>query len=97
MYVNSDHLHFLIDLQTNRTIEDVVHLFKGSSSNWINKSNLIYEKLAWGRGYGAFSVSHSSLEKVVDYIKNQQEHHRSRSFTEEYEEFIKKYELSLKH
>jgi len=92
-YVNPDHVHALIDLPTNITVEDCVKLLKGSSSHHINKNKLINTKFSWGRGYGAFSVSASQLKKVETYIKNQQEHHRVKSFTEEYEIFIKKYGL----
>ncbi len=95
IFVNPDHVHILLDLPTNMTIEDVAHLLKGSSSNWINKSNLLKTKFSWGRGYAAFSVSHSVADKVSDYISNQKEHHRKRSFSEEYEEFIKLYGLNL--
>ena len=90
-YVNADHVHALIDLPTNITVEDCVKLLKGSSSHHINKIKLINTKFSWGRGYGAFSVSASQLKKVETYIKNQEEHHRVKSFTEEYEMFIKKY------
>ncbi len=92
-YVNADHVHALIDLPTNITVEDCVKLLKGSSSHHINKIKLINTKFSWGRGYGAFSVSASQLKKVETYIKNQEEHHRVKSFTEEYEMFIKKYGL----
>jgi putative transposase len=92
-YVNPDHVHALIDLPTNITVEDCVKLLKGSSSHHINKIKLMNTKFSWGRGYGAFSVSASQLKKVETYIKNQQEHHRVKSFTEEYEIFIKKYGL----
>ena len=92
-YVNADHVHALIDLPTNITVEDCVKLLKGSSSHHINKNKLINTKFSWGRGYGAFSVSASQLKRVETYIKNQEEHHRVKSFTEEYEIFIQKYEL----
>jgi len=90
-YVNADHVHALIDLPTNITIEDCVKLLKGSSSYHTNLNKLIKTKFSWGRGYGAFSVSASQLKKVETYIKNQEEHHRVKSFTEEYEMFINKY------
>jgi REP element-mobilizing transposase RayT len=90
-YVNSDHVHTIIDLPTNITIEDVFHLYKGSSSNWINK-HVIY-KFSWGKGYAAFSVSESNMDKAVKYIVGQEGHHRNISFTEEYEEFLKKYNV----
>jgi putative transposase len=90
-YVNADHAHALIDLPTNLCIEDCAKLLKGSSSHYINQNRIINTKFFWGRGYGAFSVSASQLEAVTEYIKNQEEHHRAKSFTEEYKVFIEKY------
>jgi len=92
-YFNADHTHALIDLPTNLTIEQVIQLLKGSSSHWINQNHLVKGRFAWGRGYGAFSVSHSDVRKVANYIARQAEHHRKRSFAEEYEIFVKRYGL----
>src|SRR6266446_3407292 len=92
-FFNADHIHALIDLPTNLTIEQVMQLLKGSSSHWINQNQLVKGRFAWGRGYGAFSVSHSDVSKVADYIARQEEHHRKRSFAEEYELFINRYGL----
>jgi REP element-mobilizing transposase RayT len=67
----------LIDLPTAYSVEDVTKLLKGaSSSRWINKNRIIGSRFRWGRGYGAFSVSHSRLDTVARYIAGQQEHHR---------------------
>jgi len=90
---NADHTHTLIDLPTNLTIEQVVQLLKGSSSHWINQNRLVKGRFAWGRGYGAFSVSHSDIGRVANYIARQEEHHRRRTFAEEYEIFVKRYGL----
>jgi putative transposase len=92
-YINPEHMHTLIDLPTNKCIEEVVQLFKGSSSHWINEQKLLRGRFAWGRGYGAFSVSHSDVDRVAAYIAGQQEHHRKKSFSEEFELFVKKYGL----
>jgi putative transposase len=92
-YFNADHTHALIDLPTNLTIEQVIQLLKGSSSHWINQNHLVKGRFAWGRGYGAFSVSHSDVRKVANYIARQEEHHRKRSFAEEYEIFVERYGL----
>ena len=92
-FVNADHVHTLIDLPTNRTIEEVVQLLKGSSSHWVNENDLVPGKFAWQRGYGAFSVSHSGVEEVGSYIANQDEHHRRRSFLEELELLVERYGL----
>ena len=92
-YFNSDHTHALVDLPTNLCIEEVVKLFKGGSSHWINESKLLHGRFAWGRGYGAFSVSHSDVDKVAKYIARQEEHHRKKTFAQEYEQFVKLYGL----
>ena len=92
-YFNADHTHALIDLPTSKCVEDVIQLFKGGSSFWINDQKLIKGKFAWGKGYGAFSVSHSDVERVARYISRQGEHHRRHTYAEEYELFVKRYGL----
>ena len=62
---------------------------KGASSHWINENRLVAGKFAWGRGYGAFSISHSNLGAVVRYVENQEEHHRPKSFAEELSALVK--------
>jgi len=96
-YFNADHTHALIDLPTNLTIEQVIQLLKGSSSHWINHSHLIKGRFAWGRGYGAFSVSHSDVSRVANYIARQEEHHRKRSFAQEYEICVKRFQWRHVH
>lgn len=90
-FVNSDHVHTLVDLPTNMCMEELVKLLKGSLSHWINAERLVEGKFAWGRGFGAFSISHSHVGKVVSYIANQEEHHRTKTFAEEHEAFLKVY------
>jgi len=92
-YVNPEHVHVLIDLPTHLCIEESMQLFKGSSSHWINENNLLPGKFGWGRGYGAFSVSQSGAAEAAKYIANQEEHHRKKSFSEELQLFVKRYEL----
>ena len=92
-YFNAEHTHALIDLPTHLTIEQVIQLLKGSSSHWINLNQLVKGRFAWGRGYGAFSVSHSDVNRVAKYIARQEEHHRKVSFAEEYQLFVKRYSL----
>jgi putative transposase len=92
-FVNADHVHALIDLPTNLSIEEVMQLFKGGSSHWINESNLVADKFGWGRGYGVFSVSESGVAEVCAYIANQEEHHRKRNFVEELRLFVERYGL----
>ncbi|HLG16900.1 MAG TPA: IS200/IS605 family transposase [Blastocatellia bacterium] len=92
-YVNPEHVHALIDLPTKYSIEEVMKLLKGASSHWTNENRLIPEHFSWGRGYGAFSVSHSMVDAVAKYIANQEEHHRKKTFAEEYAQFVRAYGL----
>jgi putative transposase len=88
-----EHVHCLIALGSGQTIDNVLMLLKGESSYWINKTKLVKKKFEWQDEYFAVSISQSSLNRVRDYIKNQEEHHRKKSFNEEYEEFIRKYKF----
>ena len=92
-FVNADHVHALIDLPTNLSIEKAMQLFKGGSSHWINESHFVAGKFGWGRGYGVFSVSESGVAEVCAYIANQEEHHRKRDFVEELKLFVERYGL----
>ncbi len=86
-----DHVHTLVSLKSDQTIAKVAQLLKGESSHWLNNLNVMSGKLEWQDEYIAVSVSESMIEKVRDYIRNQKEHHRVKTFTEEYEEFLQKY------
>ncbi len=92
-YFNPEHVHALIDMPTSKSIEEVVQLFKGSSSHWINQNRLLRGRFSWGRGYGAFSVSHSHIDQVAAYVAGQEEHHRKKTFGQEFEVFVRKYGL----
>jgi len=94
-FVNADHVHALIDLPTDMSAEECIKLLKGASSFYINKNRITRNKFSWGKGYGAFSVSASQLNNVMDYIRNQEEHHRVKSFVEEYQLFIKNYRINV--
>lgn len=86
-----DHCHCLISLGIDQTIQKTIQLIKGESSFWINKNQLTKSKFEWQDEYFAVSVSESMIDKVRDYIKNQEVHHKKKSFQEEYDEFILKY------
>lgn len=88
---HSDHCHCLVSLGVDQTLQKVAQLIKGESSYWINKNRPTKEKFEWQDDYFAISVSQFNLDTVRNYIKNQEEHHRKKSFQEEYEEFIKHY------
>lgn len=91
----SDHCHCLISLGTNQNIEKIVQLLKGESSYWINKNQLTIDKFSWQDEYFAVSVSESKLDSVRNYIKNQERHHQKKSFTDEYQEFVEKYNFKM--
>ena len=90
-----DHVHCLISLNQEQTIAKIVQLIKGESSFWINKNNLCRQKFEWQDEYFAVSVSESGINKVREYIKNQEEHHKKKSFREEYDEFVNKYGFKI--
>lgn len=82
-----DHIHILIGLKPNKSISDLVRDIKANSSRFINEKRWIKGKFEWQTGFGAFSYSHSHLDKIVQYIKNQERHHVKKSFKEEYVAF----------
>ena len=83
-----DHIHLLISLGTEQTISKIAMLIKGESSFWVNNQKLIRQKFEWQDEYIALSVSESGIDKVRQYIMNQQDHHKKKTFTQEYEEFL---------
>ena len=91
----SDHVHALVSIKADQTIAKVTQLLKGESSHWVNAEKLVHGKFEWQDEYIAISVSESMVEKVRKYIKNQEEHHRKKTFTEEYREFIEKYGFAI--
>ena len=90
-----DHVHIFIGYNVNQLIPDLVEHIKTSTNAWIKDENLSKFKFAWQRGYGAFSHSRSQLDTVVQYILNQEEHHRKRSFREEYLEILRKNDVKF--
>jgi len=80
----------LISLGTDQTLEKIMQLLKGESSYWINKNRLSKTKFGWQDEYFAVSVSEANVEAVRKYIANQEEHHRSHSFDDEFERFMKR-------
>jgi REP element-mobilizing transposase RayT len=90
----SDHIHILVGLNPAQSISNLLQDIKGSSSKWINQKRLVKGRFEWQEGYGAFSYSQSQIKDVIAYIENQEEHHKKRSFNEEYLDFLKKFEVS---
>ena len=90
---HDEHIHCLVSLSCDQTISKTVQMIKGESSFWINKQRLSNEKFEWQDEYFALSVSYSHLKKVRGYIYAQEYHHREKTFQQEYDEFIGKYEF----
>lgn len=91
-----DHIHILIGMKPSCCLSDMVREIKKSSSEFIKEKKFTKFKFQWQEGYGAFSYSHSNLDNVVKYIMNQKNHHRLRTFKEEYIELLSKYEIEYK-
>lgn len=83
-----DHAHILLSVPTTQTIAQVLQTLKGNSSKWINDENLTHERFGWQQGYAAFSVSQSNAETVKAYVLNQPEHHRKRTFEDEFRSLL---------
>ena len=91
----ADHVHALLSLPGMMSFAKAVQLIKGGSSKWIHDTFPNQKKFAWQEGYGAFSVSASQVPKTMAYITNQREHHRKKSFDEEFLELLKKHGIEF--
>ena len=90
-----DHIHILIGLRPNQSVSDLVQEVKSNSSKWINEKRFIPVRFEWQDSFGAFSYGRSQISNVIRYIENQEEHHRKKSFREEYLEFLEKFEIEF--
>lgn len=88
-----DHIHIFIGMRPNQSVSDLLQDIKRNSSLWINQKKFVNGKFEWQEGYGAFSYSKSHVKQVVEYIENQEAHHRKLSFHEEYIDFLNKFEI----
>ena len=91
-----NHIHFLIGMNPACRLSDLVREIKKSSNSFIKEKGFCKCKFEWQEGYGAFSYSHSALNNVINYIKNQKEHHRIKNFKEEYTNFLKIFQIEFK-
>jgi len=89
----ADHVHAFIGLKPSMALSDLIRDVKNNTSNFINENNWVRGRFSWQEGYGAFSYGHSQMDTVYNYILNQEEHHRKRTFREEYLEFLEKFEV----
>jgi len=88
-----DHIHILIGYRPSQSLSDLVQDIKGSSSKWINEKRFVQGRFSWQEGYGAFSYAKTDLVKIIGYIQHQEEHHRRKSFLEEYVELLKEFDI----
>ncbi len=88
-----DHVHLLFGLSRTHSIAEVVELVKTASSKWIKTKGREFDEFHWQHGYGAFSVSSSNADDVVRYIEQQDEHHRQRSYQDEFRLFLQKHSV----
>lgn len=91
-----DHIHILIGMKPSCCLSDLVREVKKSSNSFIKEKEFSKYKFEWQEGFGAFSYSHSSLDNVIGYINNQKQHHKKRSFKEEYIDFLEKFNIQFR-
>lgn len=92
----ADHIHFLIGMKPSCCLSDLVREIKKSSNEFVNEKKFSKFKFQWQEGYGAFSYSHSALDNVIGYIKNQKEHHKQQTFRDEYKAVLTKFQIEHK-
>jgi REP element-mobilizing transposase RayT len=92
----ADHVHILARLSPSLAVANVVRDVKANSSKWMHEHPDVVSSFEWQKGYGAFTVSYSRIESVRLYIRNQEEHHRTKTFQEEYVEFLKRHDIEFR-
>jgi len=90
-----DHIHILFGMRPTQSLSDLMKQVKQDSSKWINNKKFVDGKFSWQAGFGAFSYSKSELPNVINYIKNQEHHHKSNTFQEEYLQLLKEFNIEF--
>ena len=93
IFAMPDHVHILVGLKPNMAVSDLVRDIKAGSSNYINKKRWVKGKFSWQKGHGSFSHSKSQISQVANYISTQEEHHKTKTFKEEYLEILDKLDI----
>ncbi|MBD3386445.1 IS200/IS605 family transposase [candidate division KSB1 bacterium] len=88
-----NHLHVFIEYKPHQPIPALLQFIKGCSSTWINRRGFTNKAFNWQKGYGAFSYSHSHIDNVVQYILNQEKHHKKQTFKEEYIQLLERFNI----
>lgn len=89
----ADHIHCFIGLKPAMAISDLVRDIKNNSSKYVNENGWVKGKFSWQEGFGSFSYSHSQIDNVYQYILNQEQHHKKKTFKQEYLEFLEKFRI----
>ena len=87
----ADHVHLAIRLSRTLTVADLVGQLKSGSTKWLKTQSAGHRDFSWQRGYGCFSVNPKDLDALIDYIDHQSEHHKTRTFQEEFRMFLERY------
>ncbi len=83
-----DHVHILFGMRPSQSLSDLMQDIKGDSSRWINENRFVNGKFSWQEGFGGFSYSKSQISAVANYIENQEEHHKTKTFIDEYRKIL---------
>lgn len=92
----SDHVHIFVRLSPTLAVSDVIRDIKANSSKWLSEISTSHREIEWQKGYSAFTVSYSQIPAVQKYIQNQREHHRTKSFHDEYIEFLQRHGIEFR-
>ena len=92
-----DHIHLLVNLHPTKAISDSIRDIKANASKWSNELPKQKDRFEWQKGFGAFSVSYSQIDPIRQYIQNQNEHHKTKSFEEEFIQFLKLHKITFEH
>jgi putative transposase len=90
-----DHMHIFFGMRPDESLSELMQIVKKDSSKWINNNGLCHHKFQWQEGFGGFSYSKSDVMNVINYILRQEEHHRKRTFLEEYRKFLELFEIDF--
>ena len=93
IYCMPDHIHILVSVNADFRLSDLVRDVKTSSTMFVNAKNWYPQKFRWQEGYGAFTYNLKDVPRVIQYIRNQEEHHKVATFKEEYLAFLKEFEI----
>jgi putative transposase len=90
-----DHIHILFGMRPTQSLSDLMQDIKGDSYRWINENKFVAGKFSWQEGYGAFSYSKSQLSAVAEYIENQEQHHKKKTFIEEFKKILNHFNIEF--